>query len=328
MAGGGRAGAAHPPPPPSAVPFPVPGRNVGPRLPASATPCEAPMGKRILLIVGGGIAAYKACELIRLLRKRGHAVRCVLTEAGAEFITPMTLAALSEQPVHTSLFDLKDEAEMGHIQLSREADLVVVCPGTAEPDRAHGERHLRRSRHHAAARHRQADPGGARDERADVAAPRDPAQCRAAPRRRHGGDGARRGHHGVRRIWPRPPARAAGDRRGDRARARPADPRRACSASRPPRPRRWPDGRLTGKRILVTAGPTHEPIDPVRYIANRSSGKQGFAIAGALARLGAQVTLVAGPVAWPRPPASPASMSRPRARWPPPSRRRFPPTSP
>src|SRR5688500_14243508 len=89
-------------------------------------------GRRILLIVGGGIAAYKACELIRLLRKEGAGVRCVLTEGGAQFITAMTLAALSEQPVHTSLWDLKDEAEMGHIQLSRQADLVVVCPATAD----------------------------------------------------------------------------------------------------------------------------------------------------------------------------------------------------
>src|SRR5881628_3631021 len=89
-------------------------------------------GKRVLLIVGGGIAAYKACELIRLLRKAGASVRCVLTAGGAQFVTPMTLAALSEQPVHTSLWDLKDEAEMGHIQLSREADLVVVCPATAD----------------------------------------------------------------------------------------------------------------------------------------------------------------------------------------------------
>src|SRR3954466_10184687 len=89
-------------------------------------------GKRILLIVGGGIAAYKACELIRLIRKAGGGVRCVITAGGAQFITPMTLAALSEQPVHTSLWDLKDEAEMGHIQLSREADLVVICPATAD----------------------------------------------------------------------------------------------------------------------------------------------------------------------------------------------------
>ena len=88
-------------------------------------------GKRILLIVGGGIAAYKACELIRLIRKAGMSVRCVLTEGGAHFVTPLTLAALSEQPVHTSLWDLKDEVEMGHIQLSREADLVLVCPATA-----------------------------------------------------------------------------------------------------------------------------------------------------------------------------------------------------
>src|ERR671913_987136 len=89
-------------------------------------------GKRILLIVGGGIAAYKSCEMIRLLRKAGASVRCVLTEGGAQFVTPMTLAALSEQPVHTSLWDLKDEVEMGHIQLSREADLVLVCPATAD----------------------------------------------------------------------------------------------------------------------------------------------------------------------------------------------------
>ena len=89
-------------------------------------------GKRVLLIVGGGIAAYKACELVRLIRKSGGSVRCVLTKAGAEFVTPMTLAALSEQPVHTSLWDLKDEVEMGHIQLSREADLVLVCPATAD----------------------------------------------------------------------------------------------------------------------------------------------------------------------------------------------------
>ena len=89
-------------------------------------------GRRILLIVGGGIAAYKACELVRLIRKAGGSVRCVLTAGGAQFVTPMTLAALSEQQVHTSLWDLKDEAEMGHIQLSREADLVVVCPATAD----------------------------------------------------------------------------------------------------------------------------------------------------------------------------------------------------
>ncbi len=89
-------------------------------------------GKRVLLIVGGGIAAYKACELVRLIRKAGGGVRCVLTEGGAQFVTPMTLAALSEQPVHTSLWDLKDEVEMGHIQLSREADLVVVAPATAD----------------------------------------------------------------------------------------------------------------------------------------------------------------------------------------------------
>src|SRR5262245_48715700 len=92
----------------------------------------AMFAKRVLLIVGGGIAAYKACELVRLIRKRGGSVRCVLTKAGGEFVTPMTLAALSEQPVHSSLWDLKDEVEMGHIQLSREADLILVCPATAD----------------------------------------------------------------------------------------------------------------------------------------------------------------------------------------------------
>jgi phosphopantothenoylcysteine decarboxylase/phosphopantothenate--cysteine ligase len=234
--------------------------------------------KRILLIVGGGIAAYKACELIRALRADGHSVRCVLTAGGAQFITPMTLAALSEQPVHTSLWDLKDEAEMGHIQLSREADLVVVCPATADL--------LARM------------AGGIADDLATtlllatdkpvVAAPAmnvrmwlHPATVRNVARLRD---------DGVTVIEPDEGPMACGEFGPGRL---PVIERIAAAVVG--------EQRLAGRHILVTAGPTHEPIDPVRYIANRSSGKQGFAIAGALAQLGAKVTLVAGPVALPTP---------------------------
>lgn len=244
--------------------------------------------KRVLLIVGGGIAAYKACELIRLLKKRGHAVRCVMTEGASHFVTPMTLAALSEDQVYTSLWDLKDEAEMGHIQLSRQADLVVVAPATAD----------------LIARM----AAGIADDLATtlllatdtpvLAAPamnvrmwQNPATVRNVAQLRRDGitvlepdEGAMAcGEYGPGRL-PEPKAIAAAI---DRALA-PAD------------------ARLAGRHILVTAGPTHEAIDPVRYIANRSSGKQGFAIAGALARLGAKVTLVAGPVTL----ATPAGVTR------------------
>ncbi|WP_129791405.1 bifunctional phosphopantothenoylcysteine decarboxylase/phosphopantothenate--cysteine ligase CoaBC [Sphingosinicella sp. CPCC 101087] len=241
-------------------------------------------GKRILLIVGGGIAAYKACELVRLIRKAGGSVRCVLTRSGAEFVTPMTLAALSEQPVHTSLWDLKDEVEMGHIQLSREADLILVCPATADllakmaagiaddlattlllatdkPVFAAPAMNVRMWLHAATRRN-------VARLRADGIHILEPDEGEMAC-----------GEYGPGRL-PQPEAilawvgRAVGD-----AGARP----------------------LEGRHVLVTAGPTHEPIDPVRMIANRSSGKQGFAIAGALADLGARVTLVAGPVALPTP---------------------------
>lgn len=239
-------------------------------------------GKRILLIVGGGIAAYKALELIRLIRKSGGSVRCVLTDGGAQFVTPMTLAALSEQPVHTSLWDLKDEAEMGHIRLSREADLIVVCPATADllarmvagaandlattlllatdkPVLAVPAMNVRMWTHAATVRN-------VARLRADGVTVMEPDE----------GDMAC-GEYGPGRL-PEPPAIlvAAGAMLGG--------------------------GRLAGRHVIVTAGPTHEPIDPVRYIANRSSGTQGFAIAGALAALGARVTLVAGPVALATPP--------------------------
>jgi len=254
-------------------------------------------GKRILLIVGGGIAAYKACELIRLLRKEGMTVRCVLTDGGAQFITPMTLAALSEQPVHTSLWDLKDEAEMGHIQLSREADLVVIAPATADllakmaagisdslattlllatdkPVMAAPAMNVRMWEHAATRRN-------VERLRADGVTVLEPGEGPMAC-----------GEYGPGRL-PEPEAVLNAIRQhfggGDPLAGQPDF---APDAHRP----------LAGRHVLVTAGPTHEPIDPVRYIANRSSGKQGFAIAGALAMLGARVTLVSGPVALATPP--------------------------
>jgi phosphopantothenoylcysteine decarboxylase/phosphopantothenate--cysteine ligase len=234
--------------------------------------------KRILLIVGGGIAAYKSCELIRLLRKGGYTVRCVMTAGAAHFVTPMTLAALSEQPVHTSLWNLKDEVEMGHIQLSREADLVVIAPATADlmakmaagiaddlattlllatdkPVLAAPAMNVRMWQHAATVR----NVAQLRADGVNVLAPDEgPMAC---------------GEFGPGRL-PEPAAIFAAIQ-GHFAAGR----------------------ALVGKHVLVTAGPTHEPIDPVRYIANRSSGKQGFAIAAAAARAGARVTLVAGPVA-------------------------------
>jgi len=241
---------------------------------------------RILLIVGGGIAAYKACELIRLLRKAGHSVRVVLTEGGSHFVTPMTLAALSENPVYTTLWDLKDETEMGHIQLSRQADLIVVAPATADllarmaagiaddlattlllatdtPVATFPAMNVRMWQHPATSRN-------VAQLRADGIFVQDP------------DDGAMAcGEYGPGRL-PEPAAILA-----------------AIEAHlAPPSPT---SARLADKHILVTAGPTHEPIDPVRYLANRSSGKQGFALAAALAKLGARVTLVAGPVTLPTP---------------------------
>ena len=238
--------------------------------------------KRVLLIVGGGIAAYKSAELIRLLRKRGHAVRCVLTEGGSHFVTPMTLAALSEDKVYTTLWDLTDEAEMGHIQLSRQADLIVVCPATAD----------------LMARM----AAGVADDLATTLLLATDTPVLAAPAMNV-------------RMW----SHAATVRNVAQLRAdgiTVLDPDEGAMACGEYGPGRLPDPiviadaidaalggakRLTGRHILVTAGPTHEPIDPVRYLANRSSGKQGFAIAGALAALGARVTLVAGPVALPTP---------------------------
>lgn len=261
---------------------------------------------RILLIIGGGIAAYKSIELVRLLRKAGYVVRCVITRAGEQFVTPLTLAALSENKVYTSLFDLKDEVEMGHIQLSREADLVVVAPATADL--------LAKM------------AGGIADDLATtlllatdkpvLAAPAMNVRMwlHAATRRNIAtlrGDGVTVmepdegemacGEYGPGRL-PEPAAiKAAIDTALANAPVPVALTAPEALAGQPdfaPANRRP----LYGRRILITAGPTHEPIDPVRYIANRSSGKQGFAIAAAAAEAGAEVLLIAGPVPLPTPP--------------------------
>ncbi len=255
-------------------------------------------GKRILLIVGGGIAAYKTCELVRLLRKDGMSVRCVLTRAAEKFVTPMTLAALSEDKVYTDLFDLKDEAEMGHIQLSRQADLLVVAPATADlmakmaqgiaddlattlllatdkPVLAAPAMNVRMW-HHAATRRNVATLRG--DGITVMEPDEGPMAC---------------GEYGQGRL-PEPEAIAAAIRNAL------AGPAADVLADQPDFAGQGA-GRLRGRHVIVTAGPTHEPIDPVRVIANRSSGKQGFAIAGALAEAGARVTLVAGPVNLPTP---------------------------
>lgn len=240
---------------------------------------------KILLIVGGGIAAYKSCELVRLIRKAGGDVTCVLTEGGAKFVTAMTLAALSEKPVHTTLWDLKNEVEMGHIQLSRQADLVVVCPATADLMAKMA--------------------AGIADDLATtlLLATDKPVLAIPAMNVRMWQHAATRRNvvtlreSGVVVIDPDEGAMACGEYGPGRL----PEPSAIMAAIARMGIRPVP-GPLTGRHVLITAGPTHEAIDPVRYIANRSSGKQGFAIARAAAAAGARVTLVAGPVDLPTPP--------------------------
>ncbi|MGN3974259.1 bifunctional phosphopantothenoylcysteine decarboxylase/phosphopantothenate synthase [Tsuneonella sp. SYSU-LHT278] len=375
-------------------------------------------GPKVLLVVGGGIAAYKACELVRLIRRGGGDVTCVLTEGGSQFVTPMALAALSENKVYTSLFDLKDEVEMGHIQLSRQADLVVVCPATADllakmaagiaddlattlilatdkPVMAVPAMNVKMWLHDATRRNvawlREAGveviepdegpmacgefgPGRLPEPEivwAEIAArfgiaadcepvpdllealePEAEVQARSGsslgsllssliPRKT-----PTRGPGAEKEVYEHelPEGLAAEDQAGPevvpdlaapimakkgKAKAAPPTDVEAlnhtvvtgagdqlpealvpqAAADVPADPLEGqpafdiaPDHRpLYGRHVLVTAGPTHEPIDPVRYIANRSSGKQGFAIAAAAAALGARVTLIAGPVTLPTP---------------------------
>lgn len=270
--------------------------------------------KRILLIVSGGIAAYKALELVRLLKRQGIAVRAVMTKSATEFVTPLSMGVMTEDQVYGDMFDLKEEREIGHIQLSRQADLVVICPATAnilakmaagisddlattillatdKPVLAVPAMNVRMWNHPATQRN-------LTQLRADGVTIMDPDEGAMAC-----------GEFGPGRL-PEPPAIAericamlghsfdvtltAGRAPATQSAATPlaAQPDFADISHRP----------LYGKRVLVTAGPTHEAIDPVRYIANRSSGRQGFAIAAAAAELGAEVTLIAGPVHLTTPP--------------------------
>jgi phosphopantothenoylcysteine decarboxylase/phosphopantothenate--cysteine ligase len=238
-------------------------------------------GKRILLVIGGGIAAYKALELIRLFRKAGAAVTPVLTRAGTEFVTPLSVSALAGEKVYTDLFDLTDEAEMGHIQLSRSADLIVVAPATADllAKMAQGRADDLASTLLLAT------------DTAVLTAPAMNVRMWDHPATRR--NVAQVQADGVRLVGPDDGEMACGEY-GPGRMAEPVAILAAAEAM-------LRVGPLSGKTVLVTSGPTHEPIDPVRYIANRSSGAQGAAIAVALRDLGARVRFVTGPAAVPAP---------------------------
>ncbi|QUD86287.1 bifunctional phosphopantothenoylcysteine decarboxylase/phosphopantothenate--cysteine ligase CoaBC [Phenylobacterium montanum] len=234
--------------------------------------------KRVLLIVGGGIAAYKALELTRLFRKAGVGVRPILTAAGAEFVTPLSLSALAEDKVYRDLFSLTDEAEMGHIELSRSADLIVVAPATAD---------LMAKAANGLAGDLAATTLLATDKPVLMAPAMNVRMWLHPATQRNLKTLAA---DGVRFVGPDEGAMACGEFGPGRM----AEPAAIFAAAM----KMLDGGRpLAGRRIIVTAGPTAEPIDPVRVLTNRSSGRQGYAIADALARLGAEVTLVSGPTA-------------------------------
>ena len=239
--------------------------------------------RRILLIIAGGIAAYKTLELIRRLREREFTVRCIVTRAGARFVTPLALASLSGERVFTDLFSLTDEAEIGHIRLSREADLVVVAPATADviAKMAHG-----------LADDLASTALLATDKPVLIAPAMNPAMWQHAATRR---SIAQVEADGVRLVGPNPGDMAC----GETGLGRMAEPDQIVEAIE--HMLVTAAGPLRGLRALVTSGPTVEAIDPVRFIANRSSGKQGHAIAAALLDAGAEVILVSGPVHEPDP---------------------------
>ena len=242
--------------------------------------------KRVLLIVGGGIAAYKSLELVRLLAKSNIATTAILTKAGAEFVTPLSLASLTGNKVYQDLFSLTDESEMGHIELSRSADLIVVAPATAD---------LMAKASHGFASDLATTTLLATDTPV-LMAPAMNVRMWLHPATQVNvttlkGDG-------VHFLGPNDGDMACGEYGPGRM----AEPGEIAAAIRKLLVGMEADRPLAGKTALVTSGPTHEPIDPVRYIANRSSGKQGHAIAAALAGLGARVTLVSGPVTVSPPP--------------------------
>ena len=241
---------------------------------------------RVTLIIGGGIAAYKALDLIRRLKERHMHVRCVLTRAAQKFVTPLTAGALSHERCYTDLFDPESEFDAGHIRLAREADLIVVAPATADLMAKMAQGHAD-------------DLASAillATNRPILLAPAmNPLMWSHAATRRNV---AQLERDGVAMVGPNAGEMAEA---GEAGVGRMAEPLEIASAAerflRPPHPRS-----LAGKRVLITAGPTHEPIDPVRYIANRSSGKQGYAIAAAAQAAGADVTLISGPVELSEPP--------------------------
>ena len=240
-------------------------------------------GRRVLLIIAGGIAAYKSLELVRRLRERGVAVRCVMTAAAHQFVTPLAVSSLSEDKVYGDLFSLTDESEMGHIRLSREADLLVVAPATADliARMATGL----------------ADDLAATtllaSDKPILIAPAMNAMMWAHPATQ--ANLATLQARGVHRVGPGAGELACGEVGAGRM-AETAEILAAITRLL------TPDRRLAGRRALVTSGPTREAIDPVRYLSNHSSGKQGHAIAGALAALGAEAVLVSGPTVEPTPP--------------------------
>ena len=239
-------------------------------------------GRRILLIIAGGIAAYKSLELIRRLRDRGAAVRCVMTKAAGEFVTPLSVSSLSEDKVYGDLFSLTDESEMGHIRLSREADLLVVAPATADLI----------ARMAAGMADDLAATTLLASDKPILVAPSMNTLMWAHPATQ--ANIATLTARGVRRVGPN-----AGDLAcGEIGSGRMAEPMEIVAAIEECLVQ---DRRLAGRRALVTSGPTREAIDPVRYLSNHSSGKQGHAIAAALAALGAETILVSGPTQEPTP---------------------------
>jgi phosphopantothenoylcysteine decarboxylase/phosphopantothenate--cysteine ligase len=238
--------------------------------------------RRILLIISGGIAAYKSLELIRRLRERGASVRCIMTAAAQHFVTPLSVASLSEDKVYNDLWSLTDESEMGHIRLSREADLIVVAPASADLI----------ARMAAGLADDLATTALLASDKPVLIAPAMNLMMWSHPATR--ANIATLAVRGVERVGPGAGELACGEVGAGRM----TEPLEIVAAIERALAG---DGRLAGKRALVTSGPTREPIDPVRYISNHSSGKQGHAIAAALAALGAETVLVSGPTQEPTP---------------------------
>ena len=299
--------------------FTPPGKTTAPRRAASA-PAGA---KRVLLIVGGGIAAYKSLDLIRRLKERGLAVRCILTKAAEQFVTPLSAGAILGERVFTDLFDAASEFDVGHIRLARETDLIVVAPATADlmAKMAGGlASDLATAVLLAAGTKILLAPAMNPHMWANNATQRNLAQLVA---------------DGVSLVGPNEGEMAEAGERGLGRMAEPLEIAAAVDNLLDGGKQPLKGNSLKGLRVLVTSGPTHEPIDPVRYIANRSSGKQGHAIAAAAAAAGADVTLVSGPVNLPDPPgvnvvhvesrATCCKRSSARCRW---TSRSSPPRSP